>query len=212
MVGTHGSGCQCDHDLAAPVSGTQWLDEFVDLTNVTALNEETSGSATELFRPYSQRLQDPERPCLLTTDDPELKEEGLVITVPFTCPVKLTGLTVIGGEAGRSPRQVLLFANLVDAGAVMEIPDATQTVDPLVEDFCGVVEYPLRPVKFSQVTSLTLQFPLRDDVATELFWIGLKGVASGDQRKAVVTVYESRANIADHQVKTDPFGVGKHIQ
>jgi hypothetical protein len=110
--------------------------------------------------------------------------------------VKITGLTVIGGENGKSPCKVNLFANLSDPTSVMDVSSPTQSVD-LVEDFCGTIEYPLRVTRFSQVNYLTLEFPPSGDM--QVFWIGLKGIASGDARKAVVTVYESRANLADHQ-------------
>ena len=210
MVGSHGQGCQCAHDEV--MDGTQWLDEFVDISTVSAMNEEIPGSCRFLIRPFSQRLLDPAVPCRLTPDDPELQEEGLVITLPFTCPVKLTGVSIIGGERGTSPACVRLYSNLVDPNSVLEITQPTQLIDPWVEDFCAAVEYPLRAARFAQVTSLTLQFPFRESTATEIFWIGLKGVASGDQRKAVVTVYESRANVADHEVKSDPFALGRNIQ
>jgi hypothetical protein len=216
MVGSHGgSGCQCEHDLASPAPGLEWLREYIDINSITALNEKVSNSARTLFRPYSDRLSDPTVPCRLSDEDIELTEEGLVIHIPFTCPVKLTGITIIGGENGSSPSCVRLFANLHDCHSVNDVSEPSQSIDSLVEDFCGVVEYPLRPVRFSNVNSLTLQFPHKEEVEggrIELNWIGLKGVASGDQRKAVVTVYESRANLADHEVKENPFSVSRQIQ
>jgi hypothetical protein len=153
---------------------------------------------------------DPAIPCKLL-NEPELTEEGLVVTVPFTCPVKLTGLTVIGGEHGSSPDRVRIFSNLSDPATVMEISEPSQEIESMVEDFCGVVEYPLRPARFALVNSVTFQFPFREG-PLELMWIGLKGVASGDKRRAVVTVYEARPNLADHEVKESPFIVSKHIQ
>jgi hypothetical protein len=213
MVGTHGSSCQCDHDLANPLGGTHWLEEYVDVQNITGINEDTPGSCKSLFRPYSERLSDPENPCKLIDEDPDLIEEGLVIHIPFSCGVKLTGITVIGGENGSAPSSLRLFANLQDSSTVNEISEPSQVIDSLVEDFCGVVEYPLRPVRFSNVNSLVLQFPVKTNgVPIEINWIGLKGIASGDKRQAVVTVYESRANIADHEVKENPFSVSRQIQ
>jgi hypothetical protein len=212
MVGAHGSSCQCQHDLANPVGGTKWLHEYIESDHITAINEEATDSCRCLFRPYSERLSDPEEPCRLL-DEPDLTEEGLVITVPFTCPMKLTGITIIGGENGSSPSSVRLFANLQDPGTVMEIQQASQEIESLSEDFCGVIEHPLRPARFSLVSSLTLQFPPKSEgPLIEVFWIGLKGIASGDKREAVVTVYESRANLADHEVKDSPFSVSRQVQ
>ena len=214
MPGSHGSGCQCQHELAEAVHGTQWLNPFVDTDNITSRNEEVPMSCVSLLRPYVDRLTDPNPPCSLAVGDNEYDdaaEEGMVISVPFSCPVKLTGITIIGGANGRFPSAVNLFSNLSDMSAVTEL-EPSQKIDPLGEDLCGVVEYPLRPVKFAQVNSITLQFPRPDDGRpVEIFWIGLRGIASGDKRKAVVTVYESRANVADHEVK-DQFRVGRQIQ
>ena len=67
-------------------------------------------------------------------------------------------------------------------------------------DLCGVVEYPVKALKFQNCLHLVLHFPADEDTESEkqLFWIGLKGMSSNYQRKAVVTVYESQANLADH--------------
>ena len=214
MVGSHGSACQCQHDLAEPAPGLQWLHEYIDKENISSLNEENVNASKNLFRPYSDRLTDPLLPCRLSQEEePEFTEEGLVIHVPFVCPVKLTGISVIGGDAGASPNRLQLFANLHDCGSEIDVSEPSQTIECLVEDFCGVVEYPLRPVRFSQVNSVTLQFPHKEDGGPiEVNWIGLKGIASGDQRKAVLTAYESRANVADHEVKENPFSVSRQIQ
>jgi hypothetical protein len=211
MPGSHGGACQCQHDLAAPVAGTEWLNEYMDTTNITCLNEDHPGISTRLFRPYAERLVDLEPPCTFRPEEENIydDEQGLTISIPFSCPVKITGISVIGGDSGRHPQCLNLFANVTDASIVSEI-EPSQSIDPLVEDFCGAVEYPLRVVKFGNVTSLIIHFPTSQH-PFHLHWIGLRGVASGAQRKAVVTVYESRPLVADHEVR-ETFGVGKHIQ
>ena len=214
MPGSHGSGCSCQHELAAAVAGTEWLNEHVDIFNVVSVNEEFPGASKSLFRPYSDRLADPDPSCNYSGQDEEKNfydepgAEGLTITVPFACPVKITGITVIPGDRGRKPGKLDLYPNLIDIGTVGEVP-ASQTIDNLVEDLCGVVEYSLRVVKFSSVTTLTLHFSPSEG-PFDLCWIGLRGIASGDQRRAVVTVYESRANLADHDLK-EQFGVSRQI-
>lgn len=196
MPGNHGSGCGCQHDLADPTQGgTQWLDQWIDLNNTESCNEEVPRSCADLFRPYTRRLEDPPVPCMLDRED---DGDSLLVSVAFTCPVKLTGATIIGGANGRGPSRVDLYSNLVSMESAEEVTPS-QTIDPLVEDLCGIVEYPLRAVKFSQVTRLVLR--LTGTNGFEINWIGLRGIASGDKRAAVVTVYESRANLADHEVK-----------
>jgi len=220
MPGSHGSGCGCQHDLSQPIDGTEWLDKWIDHDGIEVLNEFVAGSAAKsLFRPYSERLQDPEIPCQykVPEDDEEnlfgndTSPDCLVVSVPFTCPVKISGLCVIGGPNGCSPSRVDLYSNPPSIDTVHEVA-VSQSIDPLVEDFCGVVEYPLRPVKFSQVTRLVLSFPgsTPTESAVQLYWLGIKGIASGDQRRAVVTVYESRPNLSDHPVK-DSNLMTKHI-
>jgi hypothetical protein len=146
------------------------------------------------------RTCDPEPPCRALPEE----EEGLVISVSFTCPVKITGLTVIGGDHGSSPSKINLHANVSDPWAVADVNEPTQSIE-LSQDFCGSIEYPLRVTRFSQIQSLTLEFPNPSSKLLEVCWIGLKGIASGDARKAVVTVYESRANLADHQTESTPL-------
>lgn len=196
MPGQHGSGCGCQHELSEPTpAGTQWLDQWIDFNNTESCNEEVPRSCVGLFRPYSRRLEDPEIPCTL---DREEEDEALLISVAFTCPVKLTGLTVIGGANGQHPSKIDLYSNLLSMESAEEVA-VSQSIDPLVEDMCGVVEYPLRAVKFSQVTKLVMRFTGPEGF--QLNWVGVRGIASGDKREAVVTVYESRANLADHEVK-----------
>jgi hypothetical protein len=198
MPGNHGSGCGCQHEVAEPTpGGTQWLDQWIDLNNTESCNEEVPRSCANLFRPYTRRLEDPPLPCML---DREEDSDALLISVAFTCPVKMTGITLIGGADGRSPSKVDLYSNLISMESADEVTPS-QTIDPLVEDLCGIVEYPLRAVKFSQVTRVVLR--LTGQVGFEVNWIGFRGIASGDKRAAVVTVYESRANLADHEVKDD---------
>eukprot|EP00922_Rhytidocystis_sp_ex-Travisia-forbesii_P053628 GHVS01079595.1.p1 GENE.GHVS01079595.1~~GHVS01079595.1.p1 ORF type:complete len:106 (-),score=20.47 GHVS01079595.1:150-467(-) len=84
--------------------------------------------------------------------------------------------------------------------------EAVQEVE-LVEDFHGSLEYPLKAAKLLNVNTLTLYFHgcLGGDSAEcmKLFYIGLRGIGSSAQRKAVVTVYETLPNIADHEVHED---------
>ena len=199
MPPSHGNGCACQNEPSV-VPGTEWLDKWIDQDNVEAIGQVVECSS-RLFRSHGDRLNGVSVCC--SGQD----EDGLIISVPFTCPVKLTGIIVIGGENGKSPSLVQLFSNLQDLICATEI-EPTQIVENMVEDFCGVIEYPLRPARFAQVNSVTIRFPQQEK---EVYWIGLRGIASGDQRKAVVTVYESRANLADHDKLKDHSAVGRHV-
>lgn len=83
--------------------------------------------------------------------------------------------------------------------------EPSQKVELWEGDLCGVVEYPVKALKFQNLMHLVLHFPPDEDTESEkhLFWIGLKGISTNFQRKAVVTVYESQANLADHPAPED---------
>ena len=81
----------------------------------------------------------------------------------------------------------------------------------LVEDLCGACEYICRAGKFSNLLHLMIHFERdeaaeEEEMAKEVFWIGLKGMPTNFKRQAVETVYESRANLADHKAHEDAFG------
>ncbi len=215
MPGAHGGGCNCHEELGSDVAGNEWLDKYIDKAAVESYGaRETSAHASRIFRTFSQRLD--EVAFLLSESSSEEQNDfedpnmGILVSVPFTCPVKLTGVTVIGGDGGRTPHRLDLFANVTDFNTVDELVPS-QSLENLVDDFCGAIEHPVRVAKFAHVTNLMMRFPKPpEDFA--IYWIGLRGVASGAQRKAVVTVYESRANVADHEVKENGFAQSRQIQ
>jgi PITH domain len=180
-------------DEPREVGGGVWLIDSIDHESIHASGEATKDSAKLLFRSTEDRLDDTKKCESGDLDDPEI-----IISLALTSPTKLTSISVIGGPNGSAPTSVRLFANsdLGSFNAVHEV-EPTQTVE-LAEDFCGVIQYPLRVTKFSQVQTLTLHFPA--DQPVTLHWIGLKGIASGAKRQAVVTVYESRPNLSDHKI------------
>eukprot|EP00389_Voromonas_pontica_P011365 GDKH01017379.1.p1 GENE.GDKH01017379.1~~GDKH01017379.1.p1 ORF type:complete len:193 (+),score=11.66 GDKH01017379.1:191-769(+) len=161
-----------------------------------------SGSSKKVFKPYDSRLDD-DTFVISEDGDPEL-----IIHVPFTAPCKVGSLIVIGGDNGAAPSKVRIFANKDDLD-FSSIHDAVpiQEVE-LVEDFHGAIEYPLKVTQLSNVSHLTLFFPSNragDNEATQIFYIGLRGQGSSHQRKAVITVYEAKANLEDHEVRGDEF-------
>lgn len=50
-----------------------------------------------MFKPFHERL-DRERFLESEDDDPQL-----LIHIPFTCPVKIRALTILGGDDGAAP-------------------------------------------------------------------------------------------------------------
>ena len=63
---------------------------------------------------------------------------------------------------------------------------------------------------------LVLHFPQDDNAADageskEIFWLGFKGIPSEWKRQAVVTVYESQANLADHDKAPDEEEAARNV-
>jgi hypothetical protein len=200
MPVTHGPGCGCRHEEDVEIFGSD-LAPYVDAVEV--YNAVDATPARRVVRPYAQRL---EGDILLEAEDDGAGPE-MMLVVTFTCPVKLLTFGVIGDESC-SPQNVQLFANQPDLtmGDAEDV-EPTQSFD-LVEDMHGAVDYRVRVTKFAQVNSISFYFRSGLD-ELKLSWLGLRGESSNLQRRAVNTVYEARANLADHDVKEDTMGANQ---
>mmetsp|Transcript_69844 Transcript_69844/g.130499 ORF Transcript_69844/g.130499 Transcript_69844/m.130499 type:complete len:207 (-) Transcript_69844:60-680(-) len=198
MPGFHGFGCGCRAEDDFIGVATELLLPWIDVDGVVGLNEDVDNSAKGVFRPYDQRLDDTK-----LVETPEGDAE-LLIKVPFASPVKLTAITVIGGDRGRAPARVELYGNReeLDFTSVADV-QAEQELD-LGEDFHGAIQYPLRAGRFSNVTHLCLHFPNSiNGEQTRIHWIGLWGTGSSHKRQAVVTVYEAIPNASEKATRDD---------
>mmetsp|Transcript_3315 Transcript_3315/g.7797 ORF Transcript_3315/g.7797 Transcript_3315/m.7797 type:complete len:213 (+) Transcript_3315:314-952(+) len=205
MPGLHGFGiCNCAEESAQLGLTAKWLNPWIALDQATALNVDDGDIKTVLFKKYDERTMDDLGWVRTPPDDNEL-----LAFIPFSSPVQvLQSIFVIGGEGGKHPRKVRLFANPPPACTEFsDFCDRTpeQEID-LAEDLCGAVEYPVRATKFSNLTMLVMHFQT-DEAAEEkeIFWIGLKGTPTEWKRQAVITVYESQAQAADHEAPDDAF-------
>jgi len=115
---------------------------------------------------------------------------------------------IVGGDKGSSPKKVLLFTNRDDID-FSNVKDLKPVQDfDLHEDFKGELEYPTKIAKFSNVTSLTLYFPENYGAdTTKIYYVGLKGdYAPLPKREAIITSYESKPQLKDHQVPDESKG------
>mmetsp|Transcript_842 Transcript_842/g.2462 ORF Transcript_842/g.2462 Transcript_842/m.2462 type:complete len:207 (-) Transcript_842:16-636(-) len=198
MPGQHGAGCGCRAEDDFIGVATELLLPWIDVDGIVGLNEDVENSAKGVFRAYDQRLDDTK-----FVESPEGDTE-LIIKVPFTAPVKLTAITVIGGDRGTAPGNVRLYANReeLDFTSVGDV-QAEQELE-LGEDFHGAVQFPLRAGRFSNVTHLCLYFPTSLAFEqTRIHWIGLWGTGSSHKRQAVITVYEAIPNASEKTAKDD---------
>jgi hypothetical protein len=158
------------------------------------------GSCRKVFKPWHLRQEAPsgEPGAQLDSeeDDPEL-----LLHVPFSGSVKLTGITVVGGPDGASPAKLKVFINRddLDFSAAADLP-AVQEWD-LLENYGGQIEYPTHAAKFNGVHSLDLYFPSNYGAdRTTISFIGLRGEFSERRREAVEAVYEAKPMPQDHKV------------
>ncbi|CDJ41429.1 hypothetical protein, conserved [Eimeria tenella] len=187
MPGAHGQGCGCKPENEFNLG--EFLFGYIDVDGVRGINEQETGSARRTIRPYDERLNDSVS-CKSEEGDAEL----------------VTSLVVIGGDRGRAPSKVKIFANRddVDFTNVRDV-ECIQEVE-LTTDFHGAVEYPLKVTKLQNTSSIVLYFPENfGGDCTEIFYIGLRGVGSNYRREAVQTVYEARANMKDHKQPEGEF-------
>mmetsp|Transcript_62776 Transcript_62776/g.149794 ORF Transcript_62776/g.149794 Transcript_62776/m.149794 type:complete len:207 (-) Transcript_62776:90-710(-) len=201
MPGFHGAGCGCRAEDDFIGVATELLLPWIDVDGVTGLNEDVENSSKGVFRPYDLRLDDTK-----FVETPEGDAE-LLIKVPFTAPIKLTAITVIGGENGTVPARVALHANREELDFSTVGDAQPQQELELAEDFHGAIQYPVRAGRFSNITHLSLYFPTSiGEEQTRIHWIGLWGVGSSHKRQAVVTVYEAIPNASEKMTKDDVGG------
>mmetsp|Transcript_3458 Transcript_3458/g.2923 ORF Transcript_3458/g.2923 Transcript_3458/m.2923 type:complete len:195 (+) Transcript_3458:48-632(+) len=169
----------------------------IDIPGLQAFNEEQDDSTKFVIRPKEDMLE--ESKGVLRSDD----DHELVIKIPFTTKVKIKAITIIGGENGSAPKTLKLYTDLNNVDfSILEENEPSQTLDLIEDNLDGAVEYPIKLTKFQNVGTLTLGIDENyGEEQTEIRYIGLKGenLNISTQQKAVVTVYESRANLADHK-------------
>ncbi|XP_043275282.1 PITH domain-containing protein GA19395 isoform X2 [Venturia canescens] len=189
------SNCSCngDHSHDCEIGVQYTLYQKINRDDVECLNEREDGSGVMVFKPWEERLN---RDKFVESDD----DDELLFNIPFTGNVKLKGIIVVGGPDGSHPRHMKLFKNRPK----MSFDEAATACDQefeLADDQIGVVEYPIKVVKFSSVHHLTIYFSgnAAND-RTRIDYIGLKGEWSPAHRHGVtICTYESRPQISDHE-------------
>lgn len=97
MPGDHGGGCSCrDEATAVGIGQSKWLNSAIAIDQVVCLNSEEGEIKDVVRKTYDERLDDDKGFVRSPEDDNEL-----LVHIPFSSPVALTSIYVIGGEAGR---------------------------------------------------------------------------------------------------------------
>lgn len=192
--------------------------EFIDKEGTRCLNEVVNDSGKSVIKAFGDRfsadpfVQSPE-------DDPEL-----LFQIPFTESLTLQSISIhnfaTSAEDTSSPRTIKVFANRddLDFETAREL-EPSQTLELVPDSHLseahgndeGTIDYPFRPAgRFQNITSICIfvenNFDESGEAGTSISYIGLKGKGTGQKRKVVDAVYESRAMLKDHKVKDDAFG------
>lgn len=202
-----GIGC-CAHGDDSHLIGED-IPVLRSIARVSCLNEAEGGSAPRVFKAH---CSSGEKAAYVESagSDPEL-----LFNIEFSSTVRLTGVCVSAGEApGTCPQRLRLFANApaLDFGSAADSSPAQELTLP-GPDAGGAVWHPVRAAKFNNLTSLQLLFTGRRGVEEEddedghppvrIYFIGLKGVATGWKSSAVETSYEARPQLSDHAARAD---------
>ncbi|CDW90648.1 UNKNOWN [Stylonychia lemnae] len=134
--------------------------------------------------------------------------KDLVIYIPFNGEIKVKAIIVIGGDEGTAPSKMKLYKNVstVDIN-IMEEKKPLQIID-MNENMTGELEYLLNVSQFNNTSNIVIGFDENFGAKnTVVKYIGLKGEKLREKVKVVETVYEVRANLADH--KTEDQFMGK---
>ncbi|KAH9838796.1 galactose-binding domain-like protein [Rhodofomes roseus] len=185
------------HDIPEGTGPRDNLYSHIDRDNVIVLNAQAPANGPEVIKPWDQRL-DEEKYIESDADD------QIIIRVPFTGAVKLRAILVKSGPGDQTPAKMSIFNNLehVDFSNITDMK-SVQEFD--VAQGRDIGEYHVMPAKFSSVTSVTLFFPESQGAdTTRIYYVGFLGTFSGERKgQPIITVYESRPNIADHPKITE---------
>lgn len=107
------------------------------MRQVACLNEAVAGSAKNVFRAWSQRLQVPDTPLDSNEDDVEL-----LVTIPFNGAVKIKAISIIGGSDGASPSRLRAYTNRNDLDFATVADMAPTQAWDLQEQQQASLEYP----------------------------------------------------------------------
>ncbi|KAJ7243711.1 galactose-binding domain-like protein [Mycena rebaudengoi] len=180
-----------DHDHDAPDAGPRDnLFSQIDRDNVVALN--ALGPAKVVIKPWHERMDEVQ---FLESD----ADDQIILRIPFTSSVKLRALLLKCGPAEHTPASVRLFPN-ADGVDFDDVAERAAAQEMLVVQGREVGEYALRTPKFTNLSSLTLLFPAAQGADTcRIYYVGFLGTWVEHIAAPPITVYETQANLADHE-------------
>jgi len=193
------AGCLShDHDCAELACAGGSLYKFINHASVRCLNAAEGSEAAAVLRPWEARH---ERESVLESNEDDCE---LLLFIPFTHDVRLTGI-VVAGDGDSAPSRLRVWTNRedIDFQLAAELPPLQEW--QLGEDPTASLEYPTRASRFTVVSSLTMHFPANGGASTtRLHFVGLRGAGDLSKSRELATnvVYESSARPADHKASS----------
>ncbi|KAF8340749.1 DUF1000-domain-containing protein [Cantharellus anzutake] len=161
----------------------------IDLPNVALLNSEHP--ATGAIKPWNERMSK----TYIESD----ADDQLIIRVPFTGSVKLRSILLRAGPEDQTPSRILLFVN-ADQLDFNDASQITPTQEFEVAQSAEIGEYAVKQAKFPNVRSLTIFIPSSQGAEeTRVLYLGFTGEFKELKEQPIITVYETQANLADHE-------------
>jgi len=201
----HHAGCGCSEEAKRTDPHGYDLYPYIDMAAVDCFNQKDHNSIRKVLRPIEDRMDFSKGICQSAYG------KDLVVFIPFNGEIKIKAVIVIGGEEGSAPSKLKLYTNIeaVDIN-ILEDKKPIQTID-LNENLSGEIDYLLNVSKFSNVGNIVLGFDENFGAKnTVIKFIGFKGEKLREKVKVVETVYEVRANLADHKTP-DEFAARSNL-
>eukprot|EP00347_Sterkiella_histriomuscorum_P021497 403333773 len=194
----HHQGCGCSEE--AKRQDPHGLDLFphIDMKSVDCFNQKNNESIKNVIRPIEERMDFSKGVCQSGYG------KDLVVYIPFNGEIKVKSIIIIGGEDGTAPANMKIYKNVeaVDIN-ILEEKKPIQTLD-LNENVTGELEYLLNVSKFNNTGNIVLGFDENFGAKNTIIkFIGLKGEKLREKVQVIETVYEVRANLADHKTEDD---------
>ena len=145
-----------------------------------------------VIKPYDQRLNEDR---YLESD----ADDQLILRIPFTGSVRLRSLLLKCGPADQTPSEVHIYANRdIDFDSAPDTPP-TQKLESIPQSR-EVVEFPLKPAKFPDVTTIHLFVPASQGAETSrIYYLGFKGEFKNLRREGPTNIiYEAAPSVKDH--------------
>ncbi|KAH8117751.1 DUF1000-domain-containing protein [Phellopilus nigrolimitatus] len=181
-----------DHEHSTETGLADNLYSHIDLANVAAFNVSDDTPGVKALKLWHERLDE----TVWVESD---ADDQMIIRIPFTGSVKLRSVLLKSGPGNQTPAKICLFANEdnVDFSDISEKDPAQDFAIPQGRD---IGEYAVKASKFANLSSLTLFVPAaQGSEKSRIYFIGLRGSWTERKRDTVITVYESRPNLADHE-------------